>query len=138
MRVTKTMKEYVEKQLNEKRYALGAANRESYDARRKECVEIISTRVAEFRKEIDAILVSYNMDNPGLKRKKDDYNPREVIGFYEGYVTNAKEVDGHREYEQNLRDRQKEMLEAFYLECDLGLNKEEFLAAVAALNFDNV
>ena len=136
MRVTRVMKEYVEKQVNEKRHALGVANRASYEARRKECVEIIRARVAEFRKEIDAILVSYNMDNPAVKREADGYNSREVISFYDGYVTNAKEVDGHRKYEQKLRDREREMLEAFYLECDLGINKEGFLSAVAALNFD--
>ena len=138
MRVTRTMKEYVERQLHEKRYALGAANREGYEARQKECVAVIKARVVEFRKEIDAILESYNMDNPNVRREKEGYNPYEVINFCDGYVTNREEVDSHRAYERKLRDREKAMLESFYLECDLGVNKEEFLAMVAALNFDDV
>lgn len=136
MRVTKVMREYVEKQLDEKRYALGKEYRASYEARRKECYNIIKEKVAIFREEIDAILVSYNMNDPSIIRKEQGYNTREVISFYDNYITNTKEVEAHQAYDRELRNRQKEMLNAFYLECDLGINKEEFLAAVAAMNFD--
>lgn len=136
MRVTKVMREYVESQLNEKRYALNKEYRASYEARRRECLDIIRARVDEFRAEIDALLVVYNMDNPAIKREADGYNPNEVIRFFDGSVNNSKELEAHRKHEKELYDRQKEMLNAFYLECDLGINKEEFLAAVAAMNFD--
>lgn len=136
MRVTKVMREYVEKQLDEKRYALGKEYRASYDARRKECSDLIKEKVKAFREEIDAILVSYDMDNPAIKREEDGYNPCEVIRFHDNYITNTNEVETHQAYDRKLRSRQKEMLNAFYLECDLGINKEEFLAAVAAMNFD--
>ena len=49
MRVTKVMREYVENQLNEKRYALGKEYRASYDARRKECSDLIKEKVKAFR-----------------------------------------------------------------------------------------
>lgn len=136
MRVTKVMREYVENQLNEKRYALGKEYRASYDARRKECSDLIKEKVKAFREEIDAILVSYDMNNPAIKREEYGYNPHEVISFHDGYITNTKEVEAHQAYDRKLYNRQKEMLNAFYLECDLGINKEEFLAAVAAMNFD--
>ena len=136
MRVTKVMREYVEKQLDEKRYALGREYRASYDARRKECSDLIKEKVKAFREEIDAILVSYDMNNPAIKREEYGYNPHEVISFHDNYITNTKEVEAQQTYDRKLYNRQKEMLNAFYLECDLGINKEEFLAAVAAMNFD--
>ena len=130
------MKDYVEKQLDEKRYALMKANRESYEARRQECIDIVKKKVAEFRKEVDLILVEFGMDDPSIKRNENGYNPHEIINMHSNYIMNDKEETGHRNYDRNLRDRQKEMLAAFYLECDLGINKDEFMEAVAKMNFD--
>ena len=136
MRVTKTMKEYVEKQLNEKRYALIKQNRASYDARRKECIAAVENKIETYRAEIDEILRAYNMDIPKEEEDGRGWSNREVIVFYDAHIRNGDEVIAHDKYDNELRKRQKEMLEAFYLECDLGINKEEFLNAVAAMNFD--
>lgn len=136
MRVTKVMREYVEKQLDEKRYALGAENRKAYDMRRKECCDLIREKITACRMEVDEILRSYNMDTPTKEREEKGWTNREVVGFYDGHISNSAELEQQRKYERELRDRQKEMLNAFYLECDLGINKEEFLNAVAAMNFD--
>ena len=135
MRVTKVMREYVEKQLNEKRYALGKQNRASYEARRKECIAAVENKVEECRAEVDEILRAYNMDIP---QEEDDcgWSNSEVVAFYDSHIRNNSEVEAHDKYDNELHKRQKEMLDAFYLECDLGINKEEFLAAVAAMNFD--
>ena len=136
MRVTKVMREYVEKQLDEKRYALGKQNRASYEARRKECIAAVKNKVEECRAEVDKILRAYNMDIPQEEDNSRGWSHREVVAFYDGHIRNNSEVEAHGKYERELRERQKEMLDAFYLECDLGINKEEFLAAVAAMNFD--
>lgn len=133
MRVTKVMREYVEKQLDEKRYALGKQNRANYEARRKECVAAVKNKVEKCRAEVDEILRAYNMDIP---QEEGGWSHREVVAFYDGHIYNSSEVEAHGKYERGLSERQKEMLDAFYLECDLGINKEEFLAAVAAMNFD--
>lgn len=136
MRVTKVMREYVEKQLDEKRYALGKQNRASYEARRKECIAAVKSRVEECRAEVDEILRVYNMDIPEEEDNCRGWSNREVVTFYDSRIHNSSEVEAHDKYANELRKRQKEMLDAFYLECDLGINKEEFLAAVAAMNFD--
>ena len=136
MRVTKVMREYVEKQLDEKRYALGREYRASYDARRKECIAAVKNKVEACRAEVDEILRAYDMDIPQEENDRRGWSNREVVVFYDNHICNSVEVNTHSKYERGLRERQKEMLEAFYLECDLGINKEEFLAAVAAMNFD--
>ena len=136
MRVTKVMREYVEKQLDEKRYTLGKQNRASYDARREECIAAVKNKVEECRAEVDEILRAYNMDIPQEEDNSRGWSHREVVAFYDGHIRNNSEVEAHGKYERELRERQKEMLDAFYLECDLGINKKEFLAAVAAMNFD--
>ena len=136
MRVTKVMREYVEKQLDEKRYALGKQNRASYEARRKECIAAVENKVEECRAEIDEILRAYNMDIPQEEDNSRGWSNREVVTFYDNRIRNNSEAEAHDKYDRRLRERQKEMLDAFYLECDLGINKKEFLAAVAAMNFD--
>ena len=136
MRVTKTMREYVEKQLDEKRYALGKENRAAYDTRRKECIAAVKEKVEACRAEVDEILRAYNMDIPQEEGDRRGWSNREVVVFYDNHIHNCIETDAHSKYERRLRDRQKEMLESFYLECDLGINKEQFLNAVAAMNFD--
>ena len=136
MRVTKVMREYVEKQLDEKRYALGKEYRASYDARRKECIAAVQNKIEACRAEVDEILRAYDMDIPQEEDGRRDWSHREVVVFYSNHIHNSAEVNTHDKYERGLRERQKEMLNAFYLECDLGINKEEFLNAVAAMNFD--
>lgn len=136
MRVTKVMREYVEKQLNEKRYALGKQNRASYDTRREECIAAVKNKVEECRAEVDEILRAYNMDIPQEEDDCRGWSNREVVVFYDNHIRNDSEAEAHDKYERGLRKRQEEMLDAFYLECDLGINKEEFLAAVAVMNFD--
>ena len=136
MRVTKVMREYVEKQLDEKRYALGKQNRASYEARRKECIAAVENKIEECRAEVDEILRAYNMDIPQEEDNCRGWSNREVVAFYDGHIHNSSETIAYDKYDNELRKRQKEMLDAFYLECDLGINKEEFFSAVAAMNFD--
>ena len=138
MRVTKTMKNYVEKEFDEKRYAANKEYRADYDARRKACVEEIRQFVCEARDKADEILAKYGMDTIAGKRDKNNYYSREVISFYDQYVQNNKEYQEIIDHERKLREYQIEQLERFYLECDLGCDKEKFFEMVAALNFDNV
>ena len=87
MRVTKVMREYVEKQLDEKRYALGKQNRASYEARRKECIAAVKNKVEECRAEVDEILRAYNMDIPQEEDDCRGWSHREVVAFYDLSIT---------------------------------------------------
>ena len=138
MRVTKTMKNYVEKEFDAKRLAANKEYRASYDERRKACLEEIKKLVNEARVRCDEILASYGMDTIEGRRDSNGYCNREIIGLYDSCVQNQKEYQAIRDHEHKLYQYQKEALEQFYLECDLGCDKERFFEMVEALNFDNV
>ena len=138
MRVTKTMKDYVEKEFDTKRLAANKEYRASYDERRKACIEEIEMITKEFRNRVDEILSSYNMDTVESKRDNEGYTYNEVVKVFSQYVENQEEFRVIRDHETKLYNYQKETLERFYLECDLGCDKEQFFEMVAALNFDNM
>lgn len=138
MRVTKTMKNYVEKEFDAKRLIANKEYRASYEARRKACLEEIKILVDEARRRCDEIMASYGMDIIEGRRDSNGYYSNEVIRFYDQSVQNQKEYQEIRDHEHKLYNYQKEALEQFYLECDLGCDKERFFEMVEALNFDNV
>lgn len=139
MRVTRVMKSYVEKEFDAKRQEANRQFSAAYDTRRKACLEEVREAVKSFRDVVDEILEKHGMDTVApLREKANGYCHSEVISLYEGYVQNRFEEDAIRAHQRKLRDYQQERLEQFYLECDLGCDKEEFLAMVAALNFDGV
>lgn len=138
MRVTRVMKDYVEKEFDAKRLAANKEYRASYEERRKACLEEIKELVTEARKHTDEILAKYGMDIIEGKRDSAGYYGNEVIRYYDQCVQNQKENQAIRDHEHKLYHYQKEALERFYLECDLGCDKEKFFEMVAALNFDNV
>lgn len=138
MRVTRVMKDYVEKEFDAKRLAANKEYRASYDERCRACLEEIKKLVDETRRHCDEILASYEMDIIEGRRDSSGYYSNEVIRYYDQCVQNQKELHAIRDHEHKLYQYQKEALERFYLECDLGCDKEKFFEMVAALNFDNV
>ena len=138
MRVTRVMKDYVEKEFDAKRLAANKEYSASYEERREACLEEIKKLVDEARGRCDEILANYGMDTIKEHRNSNNYCSREVIRYYDQYVQNQKEYQAIRDHEHKLYHYQKEALERFYLECDLGCDKEKFFEMVAALNFDNV
>ena len=139
MRVTRVMKTYVEKEFDAKRQEANKQFSAAYEARRKACVEEVREAVKSFRDVVDEILEKYGMDTIAPKRDKNTgYYHNEVIGFCTSYIQNAVEEKAIYAYQRKLRDYQQERLERFYLECDLGCDKEEFFKMVEALNFDNI
>lgn len=138
MRVTRVMKDYVEKEFDAKRLAANEEYRATYEERRKACLEEIKKLVDEARRHCDEIMANYGMDIIEGRRDSSGYYSHEVIRYYDQCVQNQKERQAIRDHEQKLYQYQKEALERFYLECDLGCDKEKFFEMVAALNFDNV
>lgn len=139
MRVTKTMKEYVQKEFDKKRYAANEAYRAPYYAKHKACLEELRELVNEAREKSEVILAKYGMDSVKAKREKSNgYFSRELISLYDQYAHCDAELENIRKHEQKLAEYQREKLERFYLECDLGCDKDSFFEMVAALNFDNV
>lgn len=139
MRVTKTMKEYVQKEFDKKRYAASAEYRKAYYERKDACSKELFVLLDEVREKSEAILAKYNMDSIKEKRENTEgYFSREIFQIYDQYIQNNEETEDIRKYERKLAEYQREKLERFYLECDLGCDKDSFFEMVAALNFDNV
>lgn len=138
MRITKTMKNYVEKEFDTKRLVANKEYRAGYEARRKACLEEIKILVDEARRRCDEIMASYGMDIIEGRRDNNGYSSNEVIRYCDQCVQNQREYQEIRDHEHKLYHYQKEALEKFYLECDLGCDKERFFEMVEALNFDNV
>lgn len=139
MRVTKTMKNYVEKEFEKKRYAANAEYRKAYYERQDACSKELYALLDELREKSEAILAKYNMDSIKEKRENSDgYFSREIFQLYDQYIQNNEEAEDIRKHERKMLEYQRERLERFYLECDLGCDKEQFFAMVEALNFDEV
>ena len=138
MRVTRVMKDYVEKQMDEKRLAANKEYRTTYDDRRKACMAEIKVLVDEARRAADEILAQYDMDTIEGRRDSSGYYSNEVIRFFDQCIHNQKEFEKIRDHERKLYDYQKEALERFYLECDLGCDREKFFAMVEELGFEGI
>ena len=138
MRVTKVMKDYVEKQMDEKRMVANKEYRATYEARRKDCTAEIKALVDEARRTADEILARYDMDTIESRRDSSGYYSNEVIRFFDQCIHNHKEFEEIRDHERKLYDYQKEALERFYLECDLGCDREKFFAMVEELGFEGI
>lgn len=128
MKVTKNMKNYVEKQVNEKLSAKIAPINESLESRKNSCMKEIEALYKGMEEKAEEILTKYNFD---------------LIGAYDKPVVasigriNSYELRDRAALEEivKLRRKRDEMMENFYLECDLGVNKEEFFKMVEAMQF---
>ena len=138
MRVTRTMKDYVEKQMDEKRLTLNKEYRASYEGRRKACLAEVKELVDETRRAADEILARYGMDTIEGRRDSSGYCSNEIIRFYDQCVRNQQEYDEISAHERKLHNHQKAALERFYLECDLGCDRDKFFAMVEELGFEGI
>ena len=50
-------------------------------------------------------------------------------------LKNQKEFDEIRDFERKIYDKQEEMIKRFILECDLGIEKDEFFKKVEEMSF---
>lgn len=127
MRVTKAMKDYVRAEMDKKREALVKAHEAEYEAQRQacqdECKKIYQAALAQMHE----IMASYGMD------VRDSWQP---LSWNPYYIENKEKDKENREYRCKLSDQQDKMFTQFILECDLGINKDEFYAMVEAISFD--
>lgn len=129
MRVTKAMKEYVESQMSEKRLAINKAYRAEYEARKKTCVAECEEIVAQANARVAEVLRQYNFQHRRGYRE-------EPLVLYEQDIVNESEWSNIQDHERALYHKQQEMMKKFILECDLGVDKEQFYSMVAAISFD--
>lgn len=137
MKVTKAMKEYVEENLNKKREEKNKEFRAAYDKRKDQAYEEIKALLPELYDKIDNILIKYNMDlvNQSKYESQGRMSEEIISGVYDRYIKNQKEFDAIRDFENKNYKKQEEMMKRFVLECDLGIDKEEFFKKVEEMSF---
>lgn len=131
MRVTKAMKAYAEEQLNEARYAVNKAAGAAYHNRQSACEEEIKTFLErEVNPAIRRILEKYDMDM--YVRDYGDMKPAEqaVLKLFSQNIRNAKEAEALRIAESKRYSKNRDMIDRFILECDLGCDREKFFKMI--------
>lgn len=132
MKLTKVLREKTEKELNEARYKADKKARADYDARRKSAEIEIDALIDGITPAVQTILEKYGMDTDNATEKTTkDY--RTIIRFYASEIRNRKEADKLYEAERARYNKQKALIEEFALECELGVEKKNFLEALANL-----
>ena len=131
MRVTKAMKEFAIKQMDEARMAANRAARTDYEARRLACEEEIKAFLKKtVNPEIRTILAKHNMSS--LVHDYGDLRPAEeaVLKLFDSNIRNTEEMNTLRDAESARYKTQEKMIEDFVLECDLGCDKEQFFKLI--------
>lgn len=135
MRVTKIMKDYVVKEMNKKKSEKLKLFAENYEEQRKNCIEDIKVVINCACEQAKEILIKNGMDIPkGFGGKEDTH---ELISFHEYKVNNKKKSDEVYNYSRKLSNIQEEKLNKFFLECDLGCDKEQFYKMIEEMNFED-
>ena len=131
MRVTKVLKEYVEKEINKKKKEKIDALWAEHKARR----ENMEAALDEVRKKADALALQvltefgyYNLENKGRYGRP----ATEIFDYYiSNWAHESSEELRKKEYE--IREEYDKKLEMFILEMELDGDKEKFFEALAAL-----
>ena len=134
MKLTKVLREYVEEQMNKARYEADKEARADYEARKTKAVEEIKTYLAEVvNPHIEEILKANNMDliaeRYGYKKSAPEY----ILQLNSQFVLNKEEDKMLDEANRKRREKQVEAMKKFAIECELGIDKDEFYERVAEL-----
>ena len=134
MKLTKVLKEYVEEQMNKARYEANKEASASYKKRREDVEAEIKEYLAEVvNPHIEAILKANDMDLE-VSRYGDKMRSAEaILSLCSQYILNKEESMALDEAERKRRTKQSEALKKFAIECELGIDKDEFYEKVAEL-----
>lgn len=138
MKLTRVLKAKVEKELNAKRLELNKQGRQDYyDKQEKASKEIKEYLITVTTTEIQKILAKYNMDTDKVMTEHEYYN--EVLCYRPHQIKNTKELEKISQNENDRYHKAKEIIEDFQIECELGVEKDQFFEALANLcaKFEN-
>lgn len=138
MKFTKVIRSFMEKTLNEKRYAANKADPETqaYLNRKQHAVDEIRAIVDRARKEAQEVLDRYGMDMEVRRYGEKEEASKSVIQFYDQYVKSEKEVKAQNEREGARYKHQADIMEQIELDCALGADKESFMAMLNSATFE--
>lgn len=137
MKLTKILREKTETELNKARREVDKQARAGYEDRRKKAIAEIETLIKNITPDIQAILAKYGMDTEkatAATQEASGYNNGwAIIGFRDTSVCNDEEHKVLRDAENARYHKQQELIDEFALECELGVEKKDFLDALAKL-----
>lgn len=134
MKLTKVLREYVEEQMNSARYEANKEARADYDARKAKVEAEIKTYLAEVvNPRVEEILKANDMDLTVISWSKMKSAPECILQLYPQNILNKEEGEALNEAERKRREKQDEAMKKFAIECELGIDKDEFYEKVAEL-----
>lgn len=135
MKLTKVLREKTESELNKARYEVDKKARADYDERRKNALVEIEELIDNITPDIIEVLHKYGMDTycatDKTAEKNGSYNS--IVRIIGREIRNNEESKKLCEAENARYHRQRELIEEFALECELGVEKANFLEALANL-----
>ena len=137
MKFTKVIRSYMEKTLNEKRYAANKADLETQAyLNRKQCAENeIQAIVDEARDKVREVLDRYGMNMAIRSYSGMEDAAESIVPLNNRYVMNAKEAKAQSEREGARYKHQESIMEQIELDCALGADKETFMAMLDKATF---
>lgn len=138
MKFTKVIRSYMEKTLNEKRYAADKADPETqaYLNRKQHAESEIQAIVDHAQKEVQEVLDRYGMDMEVCCYGEMEDASKAIVQFFDRYVKSEKEFKAKNERESARYKRQADIMEQIELDCALGADKESFMAMLNSATFE--
>lgn len=135
MRVTKTMKEVIDRKLTEKRLAANEAESMEYEATREKCISEVESIIVEARLKVEDILQKYGMDMTCKRYHDTRRSADEIVGFNGVYICNADINAALNESSSKRFQQQQKAMQEIIFDAEAGGDKESLLAAIAAVQF---
>lgn len=130
MKLTRVLRDKVEKELDAKRHEINKQARADYEERREKAIKEIDYLIENTLKpSIEIILAKYGMDTNNI------YNTQNcnIVKLYAYNVENIIEYKKLAQAEKDRYDKQEQLMEDFAIECELGVDKADFFEALANL-----
>jgi hypothetical protein len=134
MKLTKVLREYVEEQMNKARHEADKEAKAEYIARKEKVEEEIKTYLAEVvNPHIEEILKANDMDLTAERWGDKKPASELILPFASQYILNKEEDKALKEAENKRYANQTKAMKKFAIECELGIDKDEFYEKVAEL-----
>ena len=135
MKLTKILREKTIKELDNARREANEKARADYETRRKNAEAEIGALIDGITPAVVAILEKYGMDSKYATHKtaKENGSYNSVIYLHTREICNNEEFKKLRDDETARYRKQEQLVEDFAIECELGVEKANFLEALADL-----
>jgi hypothetical protein len=133
MKLTKILKDKIKKEMAIARQEADKKARADYDNRREKAKEEIAELVKRITPEAVAILEKYGMDAENATPFAGETSYNKIIRYEKYYIENKDEAKALYDAECERSRKEDRLIEDFFLECELGMEKANFLESLKNL-----